>query len=179
LILVNLESIKFLLKFLQVESTETVEQSKNILKLVNTAIESSIQLRTKIQEYLYKLKINIEQFKDIQFIISYISKSFILYNIKKRDLLINLMIYAYSSYSYEFFKQWFYSFLLFNEVINDSNKKDYEDLLQHWSNQFTKSHEITMKIFMDIDLLIEALKNQQYQLIFIHHMVDLCFRQGK
>jgi len=89
------------------------------------------------------------------------------------------MINANSLYSYEFFKQWFYSFLLFNEETNDMNKKDYQDLLQHWSNQFTKFHEITMKILMDIDLLIQAFKNEQYKLIFIDHMITLCFHQGK
>jgi hypothetical protein len=89
------------------------------------------------------------------------------------------MINAYSSYSYEFFKQWFHSFLLFNEEINEINKKDYQDLLQHWSTHFLRSHEITMQILMDIDLLIQTFKNQQYQSIFIQHMISLCFRQGK
>jgi len=178
-ILVNLENIIYLLKFLQLEPLETEEQAKNILKLVNTVIESSIQLRTQIKQYLYKLKINIEQFTDIQFVILHISKSFILYNIIKRDLLINLMINAYPSYSYEFFKQWFYSFLLFNEELNEINKRDYPDLLQHWSNHFLRSPEITTQILMDVDLFIKAFKNQQYQSLFIQHMINLCFRQGK
>ncbi len=63
--------------------------------------------------------------------------------------------------------------------MNETNKRDYQDLLQHWSNQFSKFHDITMKILMDIDLLIDAYKNPQYQLIFIHHMINLSFRQGK
>ncbi|CAF3301427.1 unnamed protein product, partial [Rotaria sp. Silwood2] len=60
---VDLDDIIFLIKFLQMESSETEESSKNILKTVNTAIESSIQLRKKIQQYLYTLKITNEQFK--------------------------------------------------------------------------------------------------------------------
>jgi len=86
---------------------------------------------------------------------------------------------SYSSYSYEFFKQWFCSFLLFDDEFNDWNKKDYQDLLQHWSNQFVKFPDITMKIMMDIDGLINAFENKNYQLIFIHHMINLCFQQGK
>jgi len=179
LFLVNLENIIFLLKFLQIEPVETEEPSKNILKTINTAIESSIALRKKIKDYLYGLTITNEQFKDIRFIISFLSKCIILYTVKKLDLLIHLMSNSYSSYSYEFFKQWFCSFLLFDDEFNDWNKKDYQDLLQHWSNQFVKFPDITMKIMMDIDGLINAFENKNYQLIFIHHMINLCFQQGK
>jgi hypothetical protein len=160
------------------ESSETDESSKNILQIVNKAIESSIQLRAKIKQYLYSLKITMEDFREIRFIISFISHSFILYIIEKKDLLIQLMKHAYASYSYEFFKQWFCSFLLFNDEFNDRNKKIYQDLLLNWSNQFIKIHEISMKILIDIDGLINAFENKQYQSIFIHHMITLCFRQG-
>ncbi|CAF2385070.1 unnamed protein product [Rotaria sp. Silwood2] len=174
---VDLDDIIFLIKFLQMESSETEESSKNILKTVNTAIESSIQLRKKIQQYLYTLKITNEQFKDIRLIISFIEKSFILFLVEKRALLIHLMNHAHASYSYEFFKQWFCSFLLFHDEINDRNKKIYQDLLEHWSHQLPKSYEIMIKIMMDIDFLINAFENEQYQLIFIHHMINLCFQQ--
>ncbi|CAF3395094.1 unnamed protein product [Rotaria sp. Silwood1] len=174
---VDLESIIFLIKFLQMESLETEETSKNILKTVNTAIESSIQLRTKVKQYLYALKITNEQFKDIRFIISSIETSFLLFLVNKRTLLIHLMNHANASYSYEFFKQWFCSFLLFNDEINDRNNKTYQDLLEDWSNKICKSYEIMIKIMMDIDHLINAFENEQYQLIFIHHMVNLCFQQ--
>ncbi|CAF4368381.1 unnamed protein product, partial [Rotaria sordida] len=30
---------------------------------------------------------------------------------------------------------------------------------------------------MDIDLLINAFENEQYRLIFINHMIKLCFQQ--
>ncbi|CAF0809248.1 unnamed protein product [Rotaria sordida] len=174
---VDLENIIFLIKFLQMESLETDESSKNILKIVNTTIESSMQLRTKIEQYLYTLTITNEQFKDIRFIISFIEKSFILFLVNKRSLLIHLLNHAYTSYSYEFFKQWFCSFLLSNDEVNDRNKKVYQDLLEHWSHQMSRSYEIMIKIMMDIDLLINAFENEQYRLIFINHMIKLCFQQ--
>lgn len=177
--LVDLESIIYLIKFLQFESVETEEESKKILNLVNTVIQTSHSLREKIEKYLYRLKIDIEQFHKIQFIISSISTSFILYKIQRKELLNNLLINSQSKYSYEFFKQWFYSFLVFKEESNEINKKEYQDLLLSWSNQFTKYHETTMKILTDLDELINTFNNQQYQSVFIQHMIHLCFRQSK
>lgn len=89
------------------------------------------------------------------------------------------MINAHSIYSYEFFKQWFHIFLLINEDFNEVNKREYEDLLTNWSNQFIKFHEINVQILMNLDELIEAFTNQQCQSIFIQHMIDVCFRQSK
>jgi hypothetical protein len=160
------------------ESLETDVSSKNILQIVNKAIESSIQLRAKIKQYLYTLKITTDNFRDVSFIISYISKSIILYIIDKKDTLTHLMTNSIASYSYEFFKQWFTSFLLFYDEYNDRNKKIYQDLLQNWSNQFIKLHEIFMKILTDMDFLINSLEHKQYQSIFIQHMIILCFRHG-
>ncbi len=168
-----------MIKFLQVESSEAEGKSKNILKLVNSTIESSVQLRDKIKRYLYLLKINAEQFQDIQFIISSIPKSVILFKITRRDLLISLMVNALSSHSYEFFKQWFDAFLLFDDEANEVTKREYLDLIQHWSKQFSKSDEIIMKILMDIDRFNDKFQNQSYQLLFIHHMVNFCFQQSK
>ncbi|UJR36511.1 hypothetical protein I4U23_029232 [Adineta vaga] len=176
---VNLESIVFLLKFLQIESIETDDSAKNIFKIVNTAIENSIQLRVKIKEYLYSLIITIEHFRDIRLIISFISKSsIILFLINKRDLLMHLFSHAHASYSYEFFKQWCISFLLFDEKINDRNDHDYQDVLKQWSNQFNRKHDITIKIMKDIDIFINAFENKHYQTIFIQHMIHLCFQQA-
>jgi hypothetical protein len=89
------------------------------------------------------------------------------------------MANALSSHSYEFFKQWFYAFLLFDGEVNEANKREYLDLLQHWSKQYSKSDEIIVKILMDIDRFIEAIQNQQYRVIFIHYMVNFCFQQSK
>ena len=86
---------------------------------------------------------------------------------------------ANSSYSYEFFKGWFCSFLLFNDEFNERNKIIYQELLQHWSRQVFKSNKMMLQIMIDIDSLINAFDNDQYQLMFIHYMVNLCFQQGK
>lgn len=177
--LASLENIIFLLKFLQLEAAETEELPKKSLKIVNTAIESSITLRTKIQRYLYTLIITSEQFADIRFVVSYLPNSIILYLVQKRDLLIHLLNHANASYSYEFFKLWFFSFLLYNDEFNDRNKKDYQDLLEYWSQQAFKSYETMVSIMMDIDLLANPFKNQQYKVMFIHHMINRCFQQGK
>jgi hypothetical protein len=180
LFLVNTESIIFLLKFLQIESSENEESSKNILKMVNTTIESSITLRAKVKRYLYTLQITIDQLKDIRTIVSFISNSIILHIVDKRELLMALLNNAKASYSYEFFKQWFCSFLLFNDELNERNQKLYQDLLKHWSNQFIKYHEILMKILIDnTDQFINGLKINEYRSIFINHMISLCFQQGK
>ncbi len=103
----------------------------------------------------------------------------ILFNIIRRDLLIGLMVNSITSHSFEFFKQWFYSFLLFDEEMNEVNKREYLDLLQHWSKQFAKSDEIIMKILAEIDQFANALQNQTYRSIFINYMVTFCFQQSK
>ncbi|CAF3343766.1 unnamed protein product [Rotaria socialis] len=174
---VNLESITFLLKFLQMESKETNESSKNVLKMVNKVIESSIELRRKIQTYLYALKITMEHFRDIRFILSFKPQSILLFLVDRKDLLIHLMNHANASYSYEYFKQWFCSFLLFNEDLNDWNKQTYQELIRHWSHQLCKYYDIMIKIMTNIDVLSNAFENQHYQAMFIDYMISVCFQQ--
>ncbi|CAF1549778.1 unnamed protein product, partial [Adineta ricciae] len=176
---VNLDSIIFLLNFSQVDTAESSEVEKEILLVVNRAIESSIQLRARIKDYLYSLTITTQHFRDIHLIVSSISKSIILYLIKKRDLLMHLFSHAHTSYSYEFFKQWCLSFLIFDDPINDQNNQDYKDLLKQWLNQVNRNPDIKMKIIMDVDTFINAFVNEHhYRLIFIEHMITFCFQQA-
>ena len=160
------------------DTAESSEAEKQILLTVNRAIESSIQLRAKIKDYLSSLIITAQHFRDIHFIASSISKSIILYLINKRDLLIHLFSHAHASHSYDFFKQWCLSFLIFDDPINDRNNQDYQDLLKQWSNQVNRNADIKMKIIMDVDTFINAFANEHYRSIFIQHMVTLCFQQG-
>ena len=179
LCLVHLTNIEFLVRFLQMESTETDESLKAIMKKVINTIESSVNLREKMRRYLYSLKIPMESFGTIRLIISAMSTVSILFPIRRRDLLINLMNYSTNNYSYDFFKQWFFSFLVFDDEITEVNKREYQDLLQPWWKQIMKLPEIIMKIFGDIDRFIEAFQNANYQMIFILQMIQFIFEQSQ
>jgi hypothetical protein len=178
-VVVDLENIIYLLRFLQCESVETEERSKNMMKIIKKLIESSVELREKIEQYLYSLKITIEQFQDIQLIVSSITTTSILLLVQKVELLTILMENAHELHSHEFFKQWFYSFLIGNKEVNKMNRREYTELLENWLDQFYKEHQIFIKILMDLDELVKAFQNEQYQSIFVKHIIIGCFQTGK
>lgn len=149
------------------------------MKKVTNTIESSVNLREKMRRYLYSLKISIENFETIRLIISSLGTVSILFALRRRDLLINLMNYSAEKYSYEFFKQWFLSFLIFDDELTEVNKREYQDLIQHWWKQINKLPELIMKIFADIDRFIDAFPNPNYQLIFIQQMIQFIPEQSQ
>ena len=176
---VNLETIVFLLKFSSTDSTDEDESSKKILGIVNQAIEESQNLRTKVKRYLYELSITQEQYTDVRFVISCLSKSDILHLVNKNELVKNLLQNTKLPKIATFLKEWFYSFLVFDGEATELNKKMYLDVLQHWSLHFIRDHDVTMRIFQEIDLFIHQLTNQEYRTLFIQQMVELCFKQSK
>ena len=179
LILVHLTNIDYLVRFLQTESNTTDENDNEIIRLVISTIESSVNLREKIRRYLYSIKIFIENFGQIRLLIAAMSTASILFPVRRRDLLTHLMNNAAPNHNYEFFKQWFYSFLVFDEEVTDVNKREYQELIQHWWKQIVKVPEIIMKIFADIDRFLETFKNPHYQTIFIGQMIQFVFEQSK
>lgn len=172
-------NIDYLVRFLQTESNSTEENEREIMKLVISTIESSANLREKIRRYLYSIKIFLENFRQIRLLISSMATNSILFHVRRRDLLIHLMNNAVDNHSYEFFKQWFFSFLLFDEEITDVNKREYQELVQHWWKQICKVPEMIMKIFADIDQFLPAFPNANYRTIFINQMIQFAFEQSR
>lgn len=173
-----MDNIIYLIGFYQLVSNETDETSRNVLEMMSQIIQSSKELKIKIRDYLYGFKLTLDQFDNIQLILSSLSTVLILFYVKKNELLISLMKNIRGLHTFEFFEKWFYAFLNPNDKTEEINKKEYTELLTNWSENFYKRPEIFMKILNKLDEFLQAFQANEYEEIFRNQMILLVFRSG-
>lgn len=174
-LVVNLGSIIYLLKVLQNKTVETEKLSETTSNIIKDIIESSTALPKKIQHWLDSYKQDV-RFPDIQLIISSIPTIRILSSLRKAKLLTTWTDTASELHSFEFFMEWFHSFLTgYTEV----NEDEYREILEYWSNRCFSLPDVFLRTLARMDELIKDFQNEHYRLIFIHRMISLCFKTGK
>ena len=182
----NLESILFLLNFLQVKPSKNNPIDCQTLQILHSVIECNDKLPIKIHYVLNTISVSTENCNDIQNILRFNSISPLVFNIQKSDFLMNLLDRRSSSSSV-FYEKWFLCFLIPNEqelhtITTDRECVEYQQLLRSWTNCFMHDRDMFLAMMMKIDIFIAAFPadviNSQYLLHFIHHMVNLCFQEG-
>jgi len=174
-----MNNIIYLIKFYEMASNETDENTKAVLEMMSQIIQSSKELKIKIRDYLYSLKLTLDQFENIQLILTSLSSVLILFYVKKTELLTLLMKNLRDLHTFEFLEKWFYAFLNPNDKSEAINKKEYAELLANWSEHFYKRHDIFMKILSKLDDFLQAFQVDQYEDIFRQQMILLIYRSGK
>lgn len=151
-------------------------------KLIQSIIESSGILREKVNEWMLKLDINVNQFNSIRniFNLATQSQSSILFHVKQKELLLKLLANNKQYRTEEFYHQWFLAFM---KPDNDEkflvNIDEYKELFKKWTACFAHNYNTLVFIIKMLDSLIPVENKPNYSTYFIEHMVDLCFEQSR
>ena len=171
-----MESITFLLKFLQ---NKTLEDGDDYLHTIRSTIDSSASLRDKIKLYMSKLDINIQQFGAIRTIFILSTGSSIFYHVKKQEFLAKSLTSRNNPRTAEFYTKWFLAFMTSDKDQQSVvDTEEFKQMLKQWTAYFGHIPDLTIEIIQKIDSLLLALDDHPDLAHFIQQMVDLCFQQS-
>jgi len=87
-----------------------------------------------------------------------------------------------------FHYEWFLWFMTSGNYSMDDEhqRREYEQLLKQWTSYFERKSYMLDKVIMKLDgllnsfppMLCDSDKNNCFK-IFVHHMIDICFKPGK
>lgn len=186
-ILVDLKSIIFLLEFMEPPSVVNHQCTIDLENIIRAEIRINHGLKSKIHEYLYDLSVTNHYLDSLRIILNFIPHSSIVSDFNRHRFLLN-SLKSNTSQSSDFYVAWFLCFLTdVNYSMNSENEqKEYEELIKTWMSSFCYNEPQLCVMMMKVDKLLEPFRSVQTGSdhekcckILVHHLVNVCFKQGK
>ncbi len=155
--------------------------------MICSEIMTNYKLKDKIYDYLYELYVDIDHFDSVRTMISLIPYSPLLRDFDRQKFLLQLLQNE-NSQSSSFYVAWFLHFMTNdNYSMNDDHERQqYQELIKAWTHGFEHDYSKLHVIIMKIDKLLDPFRSaptgsnlEKCCELFIHHMIDICFNQGK
>ncbi|CAF1226527.1 unnamed protein product [Rotaria sordida] len=183
----DLKSIIFLLQLVERPLTTNDQCTNDLEEIISLEIRTNTQVKNKIHDYLYNLGEITGHLESLRTILNFVSHSSLLRDFDRQHFLLNLLEND-SSQSSHFYIEWFLYFMTNdNFSMNDDNeRREYQNLIKVWTSYFEHDQSKLHVMMIKIDALLEPFMSAQTgsnqekcRELFVHHMIDICFKQGK
>ena len=177
--LVDLQSILFLMKFLEENQSKDSDATKNLLSATQVAIRLCRALKEKIKEFMNSLVITIQNMEEVWQITRSSSKLEIFQYVDQEKYLHKSLLDQLSS---AYLIKWAQYFLARTQLADDLEKKKSENLMKYYINCLEKNQMYFISVLKALDAILEVFdqsaEHDQLRLNFIDRIIHLCFQQS-